>query len=225
MYVSMLDEQLLEQTKQWNGQAPLKSEQAFEALYLRWKKPLYLYLLHLLSYQKDDAEQVLSDVFLSLYEYNMKHEILNTKSFLYSTAHNKALDLIWKSIIWILSKQICRVWLNVQLPHILLARLPLWIVSFPVLMLKENSWKLIQNHFAQKQVLGQLWMKIWENLWWNEFLVRWVSLKSRDNEEWTWWGDGLEDKRKYMFITKKRFSALFHSLSFLPKRLWFFFDQ
>ena len=71
MYVSMLDEQLLEQTKQWNSQAPLKSEQAFEALYMRWKKPLYLYLLHLLHYQKDNTEQVLSDVFLLLYEYNI----------------------------------------------------------------------------------------------------------------------------------------------------------
>jgi DNA-directed RNA polymerase specialized sigma24 family protein len=49
-----------------------------------------------LSYQKDDAEQVLSDVFLSLYEYNKKHTILACKSFLYSTAHNKALDLIKK---------------------------------------------------------------------------------------------------------------------------------
>gem|GEM_PF-6204771 len=57
---------------------------------------MYLYLLNLLSYQKDDAEQVLSDVFLSLYEYNMEHEIKTCKSFLYSTAHNKALDLIKK---------------------------------------------------------------------------------------------------------------------------------
>jgi len=52
--------------------------------------------LHLLHYQKDDAEQVLSDVFLSLYEYNMKHSIQMCKSFLYSTAHNKALDMIKK---------------------------------------------------------------------------------------------------------------------------------
>lgn len=89
MRASFTDEQLLEHTKQWNSQA-------FEALYLRRKKPLYLYLLHLLSYQKDDAEQVLSDVFLSLYEYNMKYPILACKSFLYSTAHNKALDLIKK---------------------------------------------------------------------------------------------------------------------------------
>lgn len=118
-----------------------------------------------------------------------------------------------------------RILVAIWIQYILLARLPLWIVSFPVLMLKENSWKLIQNHFAQKQVLGQLWMKIWENLWWNEFLVRWVSLKSRDNEEWTWWCDGLEDKRKYMFITKKRFSALFHSLVFSPKKAMIFFDQ
>jgi len=89
MNVSVSDEQLLEQSKLWDSQA-------FEALYLRWKKPLYVYLLHLLSYQKDDAEQVLSDVFLSLYEYNMKYAILACKSFLYSTAHNKALDLIKK---------------------------------------------------------------------------------------------------------------------------------
>jgi len=89
MNVSVSDEQLLEQSKLWDSQA-------FEALYMRWKKPLYQYLLHLLSYQKDDAEQVLSDVFLSLYEYNMKYAILACKSFLYSTAHNKALDLIKK---------------------------------------------------------------------------------------------------------------------------------
>ena len=89
MHASFTDEQLLLQTKQWNNQA-------FEALYLRWKKPLYLYLLHLLHYQKDDAEQVLSDVFLSLYEYNMTNTIQTCKSFLYSTAHNKALDLIKK---------------------------------------------------------------------------------------------------------------------------------
>jgi len=49
-----------------------------------------------LSYQKDDAEQVLGDVFLSLYEYNMTNTIQTCKSFLYSAAHNKALDLIKK---------------------------------------------------------------------------------------------------------------------------------
>ncbi len=83
------DEYLLKKTKKGDTQA-------FEQIYKRWKKPLYMYLLHLLNYQKDDSEQVLSDVFISLYEYNKKNEINSCKSFLYTTAHNRALDLIKK---------------------------------------------------------------------------------------------------------------------------------
>lgn len=49
-----------------------------------------------LNYNKEDAEQVVWDVFIALFEYNKENLIRNCKTFLYTTAHNKAIDIMKK---------------------------------------------------------------------------------------------------------------------------------
>lgn len=68
----------------------------FELVYDKRSKKIFSYLMTILNYNRDDAHQVLSDVFIALFEYNQANHIENIKTFLYVTAHNKAVDLIKK---------------------------------------------------------------------------------------------------------------------------------
>lgn len=81
------DEELLEQTKNW------KSEM-FEILYDRWNKKIYNYMLQLLNYNQEDANTILSDLFIKIYEYNKYKDIQNFKGFLYFIARNMCIDYI-----------------------------------------------------------------------------------------------------------------------------------
>jgi RNA polymerase sigma-70 factor (ECF subfamily) len=65
-------------------------------IYDKWNKKIFLYLMTILNYNKEDANQILSDVFMALYEFNKINEVTNCKQFLYATAHNKAVDWIKK---------------------------------------------------------------------------------------------------------------------------------
>ena len=87
--LNLTDEKLLEQTKKWNARA-------FEEIYERRNQKIFSYLMTILNYNKEESNQILWDVFIALYEYNKENKIQNCKSFLYMTAHNRALDLIKK---------------------------------------------------------------------------------------------------------------------------------
>lgn len=83
------DENILKDIKTWNNQL-------FEMIYDKWNKKIFSYLMTILNYNKEDANQILSDVFMALYEFNKINEVTNCKQFLYTTAHNKAVDWIKK---------------------------------------------------------------------------------------------------------------------------------
>ena len=83
------DEKLLNEIKTWNTTL-------FEIIYARRSRKIFSYIVTLLNYNKEDANQILGDIFISLYEYNKDHDITSCKNFLYTTAHNKAVDLIKK---------------------------------------------------------------------------------------------------------------------------------
>ena len=68
----------------------------FEIIYDTWNQKLFSYLMTILNYNKEEANQILWDTFIALYEYNKTHMIDNCKSFLYTTAHNRAVDHIKK---------------------------------------------------------------------------------------------------------------------------------
>lgn len=86
---TLSDEKLLHDIKTWNTAL-------FEIIYERRSKKIFSYLMTILNYNKEDANQLLWDIFISLYEYNKDNNIDNCKSFLYTTAHNKAIDHIKK---------------------------------------------------------------------------------------------------------------------------------
>lgn len=81
------DEKLLHETKQGE-------KVAFEVLYDRWNKKIYNYLLTIVNYNKEDASNLLSEVFIKIYEYNKQKNIETFKSFIYRTARNQAIDRI-----------------------------------------------------------------------------------------------------------------------------------
>ncbi len=83
------DEQILEQIKTSN-------EELFEHIYNKRNKKIYSYVMSILNYNADDANEIVGDVFIWLYEYNKEHIINNCKNFLYTSAHNKSIDLIRK---------------------------------------------------------------------------------------------------------------------------------
>lgn len=83
------DEQILEQMKTDNTEL-------FEHIYNKRNKKIYSYIMTILNYNSDDANEIVGDVFIALYEYNKTQTITSCKSFLYTTAHNKSIDLIRK---------------------------------------------------------------------------------------------------------------------------------
>jgi len=86
-YNDLDDEQLLQNTKQGK-------KAAFEVLYDRWNKKIYNYLLTIVNYNREDASNLLSEVFIKIYEYNKNKTIKTFKSFVYRTAKNQAIDRI-----------------------------------------------------------------------------------------------------------------------------------
>jgi len=70
------------------------NKQAFEKLYDRWATRVYNYIRLLLNYNDEDATSILSDVFIRLYDVMQTKEITNVKSFIYTVARNKSIDLI-----------------------------------------------------------------------------------------------------------------------------------
>lgn len=83
------DEKILEQVKNGNWEA-------FAHIYNRRNQKIYSYIMTILNYNKEDANEIVGDVFITLYEYNKINIVNNCKSFLYASAHNKAIDLIRK---------------------------------------------------------------------------------------------------------------------------------
>ncbi len=84
---SLTDKQLVDEVRNWN-------KQAFEKIYDRWSKRVYNYIRILLNYNDEDATAILSDVFIRLYDVMQTKEITNPKSFIYTIARNKSIDLI-----------------------------------------------------------------------------------------------------------------------------------
>ena len=83
------DEQILEEVKKGNWEL-------FGHIYDKWNQKIYSYIMTILNYNSEDANEILGDVFIGLFEYNKTNTIKNCKSFLYTSAHNKAIDLIRK---------------------------------------------------------------------------------------------------------------------------------
>jgi RNA polymerase sigma-70 factor (ECF subfamily) len=83
------DEEILEHIKTGN-------EELFEHIYNKRNKKIYSYVMTILNYNPDDANEIVGDVFIWLYEYNKEHLINSCKNFLYTSAHNKSIDLIRK---------------------------------------------------------------------------------------------------------------------------------
>ncbi len=83
----LTDKQLADKVRGWN-------KQAFEKIYDRWSKRIYNYVRLLLNYNDEDATAILSDVFIKLYDVMQTKEITNVKSFIYTIARNKSIDLI-----------------------------------------------------------------------------------------------------------------------------------
>lgn len=84
---SWTDEELLKKIK--DGKSEL-----FEIIYDRWNKKIYNYMLQLLNYNQEDANTILSDLFIKIYEYNKYKDIQNFKWFLYFIARNMCIDYI-----------------------------------------------------------------------------------------------------------------------------------
>ncbi len=61
------------------------------------KDGVYSFLLNILNYNRDDANQILSDSFVKLWEYLQINPVDNMKSFIYTTAHNLAVNHIKKN--------------------------------------------------------------------------------------------------------------------------------
>lgn len=85
----MTDEMILQYVKKWDTNI-------FEIIYDKRNQKLFSYLMTILNYNKEEANQILWDTFIALYEYNKTHTVDNCKSFLYTTAHNRAVDHIKK---------------------------------------------------------------------------------------------------------------------------------
>lgn len=81
------DEELLKKVK--DGKSEL-----FEIIYDRRNKKIYNYILQLLNYNQEDANTILSDLFIRIYEYNKYKDIQNFKWFLYFIARNMCIDYI-----------------------------------------------------------------------------------------------------------------------------------
>ena len=69
----------------------------FEQIYKENKDRIYSFLLNILNYNKDDASQMLSESFLKLWEQLQSQEIKNPKNWLYTIAHNLAVNMIKKN--------------------------------------------------------------------------------------------------------------------------------
>ena len=70
-----------------------KEKTSFEQVYLQFVKPIY-YVAFAILKNKEDAEDVASDVFLSYYQMRNKEKIKNVKNYLFKMAHNKALNYL-----------------------------------------------------------------------------------------------------------------------------------
>jgi len=81
------DEELSDKVKWWDNQA-------FEVLYDRYKDKIFSYVRNILNYNEEDATNVLSDVFIKIFEYLKNYDVKNFKTFIYRIAHNTAIDLI-----------------------------------------------------------------------------------------------------------------------------------
>ena len=84
---SWTDEELLKKIK--DGKSEL-----FEIIYDKWNKKIYNYMLQLLNYNQEDANTILSDLFIKIYEYNKYKDIQNFKWFIYFIARNMCIDYI-----------------------------------------------------------------------------------------------------------------------------------
>lgn len=88
------DEVLSSKVRDWDSQA-------FEVLYDRYKDRIFSYIRNILNYNQDDASNVLSDVFIKVFEYLKNYEVKNFKTFIYRIAHNTAIDWIRGNKSWI----------------------------------------------------------------------------------------------------------------------------
>lgn len=66
----------------------------FEYLYERYNKKIYNYLLNILNYNTEDANQLLWDVFIKVFQYIKDKEVNNFNAFIYRISHNIAIDYI-----------------------------------------------------------------------------------------------------------------------------------
>ncbi len=87
------DEELSLKVRNWDSQA-------FEVLYDRYKDKIFSYIRNILNYNQDDASNVLSDVFIKVFEYLKNYEVKNFKTFIYRIAHNTAIDWIRGNKSW-----------------------------------------------------------------------------------------------------------------------------
>lgn len=91
--LKLSDETLSERVKLWDNQA-------FEVLYDRYKDKIFSYIWNILNYNTDDASNVLSDVFIKIFEYCKINQIQNFKTLLYRFAHNTCVDWIRTNKSW-----------------------------------------------------------------------------------------------------------------------------
>jgi len=87
------DETLCEKVRGWDNQA-------FELLYDRRKDKIYSYIWNILNYNEDDSTNVLSDVFIKIFEYIKNYDVQNFKTLLYRIAHNTSVDRIRTNKSW-----------------------------------------------------------------------------------------------------------------------------
>lgn len=71
----------------------LKDELAFAELYNRYRKKVYTYALKILKYQ-DRSEDIVHEVFLTLWQHNNLESILNLDAYLRVTTRNQTLKLL-----------------------------------------------------------------------------------------------------------------------------------
>ena len=83
---------ILKDTKQ-----NINQRNTVESFYMSHKDGVYSFLLNILNYNKDDASQILSDSFVKLWEYLENNHVENMKTFIYTTAHNLAVNHIKKN--------------------------------------------------------------------------------------------------------------------------------
>ncbi len=76
----------------------MSQENHFSQIYETHKVGVYTFVINILNHNVADAQDITSETFVQLWNYlEKKKEIKNMKSFLYTIAHNLAINLIKKN--------------------------------------------------------------------------------------------------------------------------------